>query len=146
MAAPPRPEFLAARVRFAGLVHCYAPTAAPWLAVWLPPQVEAEVDHAFAYAPSLGLALDEAARETLMARVRRLSPAVTERECAPLPPRHARAEAELARAGLARLACGGLRARYAVLTWAPKPDNPAPGCQSCSLHAGCPRLSSKNSG
>ena len=140
MAEIQRPEVLAARVRFAGLVRCYAPTAAPWLAVWLPSQVETEVDRALADAPSLGLALDEAARETLMARVRRLAPDVAGRECAPLPPRHAHAEAELARAGLVRLACGSLRARYAVLTWAPRPGRTAPNCSDCMLSVRCPKL------
>lgn len=132
------PAAVAARARFAGLVRCFAPASAPWLALWLPSQVAEEVDTAMLTSPSLGLALDHAAQQTLMSRLRRFAPGVAQNGCAPLPAPHAGADAELAAAGLARTAGGGLPLRYSVLTWSPA--SPKQGCASCMLQKGCPHL------
>lgn len=135
------PQVLAAKFRYSGMLRRHATHAAPWLAVWLPAEVDAEVDRAMRDRPSLGLALDKAAQEVLKAEIRRYAPQVADMKCAPLPARHAGAEAELAAAGLRRLPSGTLAVRYGVLTWQGRVDarGRAIGCVQCMLAKDCPR-------
>ncbi|EGJ51135.1 hypothetical protein [Desulfocurvibacter africanus] len=110
----------------------------PILALWLPAEIEAEVERTLSEAPALGLLLHRLAARLVMAALADLRPDLAERSCAPLP----EIDPTLARALLLNgLATddGHLARRYAVLTF----DNHGSlsshqdGCAGCSLRAGC---------
>ncbi|EMG39022.1 hypothetical protein PCS_00664 [Desulfocurvibacter africanus PCS] len=110
----------------------------PILVLWLPAEIEAEVERTLSDEPALGLLLHRLAARLVMAALAGLRPDLAERQCAPLP----EIDPTLARALLLRgLAThdGRLARRYAVLTF----DNHGSlsshqdGCAGCSLRTGC---------
>jgi len=106
------------------------------LALWLPVEVEVEVDQAQTCGPALGLLLHRLASRLLMAAIAQLKPELAAHGCAPLPAMTPELVQALAALGLATAQGLPIR-RYALFT----PDShavPATGCAACSLRAGCP--------
>lgn len=111
----------------------------PVLALWLPAEVEVEIERSLREEPALGLLLHRLAARLVMAALAGLRPDLAERRCAPLP----EIDPALARAlTLHDLAAedGHLTRRYAVLTFEHhgSPRAHRDGCAGCSLRAGCP--------
>lgn len=106
------------------------------LAIWLPYEVEAEVDLAMSRQPSLGLLLHRLAARLVMAALAGLEPELADRGCAPLAQPGPETASDLAAHGLTDQS-GRLVRRYAVLTAIPL-DSGASGCSTCGLRAGCP--------
>lgn len=111
----------------------------PILAVWLPAEVEVEIEHSLREEPALGLLMHRLAARLVMAALAGLRPDLAERRCAPLPAVDPKLARTLALHDLAT-ENGRLARRYAVLTFehgAPLRAN-RDGCAGCSLRAGCP--------
>lgn len=107
------------------------------LAVWLPEEVENEVDSLFDESPSQGFMINNLAQYMCMATIAELLPMVEQAGCAPSPePTLALAKA-LKEAGLG---CNFGEAllperRYATVTHYPFKG----GCEVCSLKDNCPK-------
>lgn len=111
----------------------------PLLAVWLPAEVEAEVERTLIEEPALGLLLHRLAARLVMTALAGLRPDLAERHCAPLPAIDRALARSLSLQGLTADA-GHLARSYAVLTYDTRGTFPASrtGCEGCSLRAGCP--------
>ena len=103
--------------------------------VWLPEEVEAEVDAAWSVSPSRSLLLHYLADRCCRRLVLALVPEIETFGCAPVPPMTAELRAGLMEFGLVPLKSGMLPRRYAVLT----PLAPGSGCDLCALCGDCPR-------
>ena len=107
-----------------------------WLAVWLPEEVEHEVDQAWALAPSRGFLCNALAQFLCMSAINERLPAVADAGCAPAPEPALALKLGLAEAGLeVENDTGLLKRRYAVVTWFPFRG----GCEVCSLRENCPK-------
>jgi hypothetical protein len=111
----------------------------PILVLWLPAEIEAEVERTLSEEPALGLLLHRLAARLVMAALADLRPDLAERSCAPLPEIDPTLARVLSLHGLAA-DDGHLARRYAVLTFDNHGSFPTrrDGCASCSLRAGCP--------
>lgn len=106
-----------------------------WLAVWLPEEVEREVDETWAKSPSEGFLLNNLAQFLCMTVVAGFLPQVEDGGCAPQPvPDMALANA-LGKEGLELDGACRPGRRYAVLTYHPFRG----GCEVCNLNAECPK-------
>lgn len=103
------------------------------LAIWLPAEIEAEIDSAWEKSPSEGFMLNNLAQYLCMAAVAELVPQTIDIGCAPTPRMSKDMEAAAANCGAT---LDGKLARYAVLTWFPFRG----GCEICALSNGCPRM------
>lgn len=105
-----------------------------WVAVWLPENVEQEIDQAWAESPSRGYFLNCLAQYLCMASIEALLPQTVAGGCAPAP----RPDKHL-RQGLVALGAadeeGKISRRYAVVTYYPF----AGGCEACALSDSCPK-------
>ena len=107
------------------------------LAVWLPQEVENEVDELFDKSPSQGFMINNLAQYLCMSAVGGLLPQVAGSGCAPSPePGQALVQA-LSEAGLpCHLGTSLLpERRYATVTWYPFKG----GCEVCALQDNCPK-------
>lgn len=107
------------------------------LAVWLPQEVENEVDELFDQSPSQGFMINNLAQYLCMAAVAELLPQVAGSGCAPSPEPGQSLVDALTRAGLpCRLGASILpERRYSTITWRPFRG----GCEVCSLQDNCPK-------
>lgn len=107
------------------------------LAVWLPEEVENEVDNLFDESPSQGFMINNLAQYMCMSAIAELLPMVEQGGCAPSPePTLALANA-LREAGLSCKLGDALlpERRYATVTHYPFKG----GCEVCSLKDNCPK-------
>lgn len=107
------------------------------LAVWLPEEVEREVDELFDRSPSQGFMINNLAQYICMAAIAEMLPAVAQGNCAPSPePGLALTEA-LEEAGLPCRPGATILPdrRYATITWYPFRG----GCEVCSMQDNCPK-------
>lgn len=107
------------------------------LAVWLPEEVENEVDNLFDESPSQGFMINNLAQYMCMSAIAELLPMVEQGGCAPSPePTLALANA-LRKAGLPCNLGDALlpERRYATVTHYPFKG----GCEVCSLKDNCPK-------
>lgn len=111
--------------------------ASSWLAVWLPEEVEAAVDEAWAQSPSEGFLINSLAQYLCMTGVQELLPQVEAGGCAPSPRPTPELRAALAEQGLPYKSGDSslLERRYAVLTYFPFRG----GCEVCHLRPVCPK-------
>lgn len=109
-----------------------------WLAIWLPEDVESEIDKAWQESPGLGFLLNSLAQYLCMATVGELLPQIAELGCAPAPAADEIPGESLLKIGIGIPGEPGQRTlrRYAILTRYPFQG----GCEICSLRQGCPKL------
>lgn len=107
-----------------------------WLGVWLPEEVEMEVDKLWGESPSQGYLANALAQFLCMSAVREKLPQTADSACAPAPEPVLALKEGLAKAGLETDAQSGfLKRRYAIVTWHPFRG----GCEVCSLRENCPK-------
>lgn len=107
-----------------------------YLAVWLPEDVEQEVDAAWEHSATDGFMVNNLAQFLCMTAVEELLPQVADGGCAPSPRPTDALRAALASQGLAyREHSTVLSLRYAVVTHYPFRG----GCEICHLQAQCPK-------
>lgn len=107
-----------------------------YLAVWLPEEVEVEVDEAWGKSASDGFMINNLAQFMCMSTVQAILPQVEDAGCAPSPRPTEALRAVLADLGLEYKAGGKmLDRRYAVVTHFPFRG----GCEICHLQSECPK-------
>lgn len=110
--------------------------AISYLAVWLPEEVEQQVDAAWEKSPSDGWQVNNLAQFLCMAAVRELLPQVEDAGCAPAPRPSETLRAALGDLGLHyREGAAVLDRRFAVVTHYPFRG----GCEICHLQGQCPK-------
>ena len=110
--------------------------AISYLAVWLPEDVEQQVDAAWEKSPSDGWQDNNLAQFLCMAAVRELLPQVEDAGCAPAPRPTEALKAALAELGLHyKEGAATLDRRFAVVTHFPFKG----GCEICHLQGQCPK-------
>lgn len=114
-----------------------------WLAIWLPEEVESEVDKAWQESPGQGFLANSLAQYLCMASVGELLPQTVELGCAPTPSPDEIPGESLVEIGMGLAGVPGQRTlrRYGILT--PYPFQG--GCEICSLRQGCPKLGQRQS-
>lgn len=112
-----------------------------WLAIWLPEEVEAEVDKAWQASPGQGFLLNSLAQYLCMATVAEVMPQIAELGCAPTPPPNEIPADSLLEIGMGIPGEPGQRTlrRYGILTCYPFQG----GCEICSMRQGCPKLTQR---
>lgn len=107
-----------------------------YLAIWLPGEVEVEVDEAWGKSASDGFMINNLAQFMCMSAVQTILPQVEDAGCAPSPRPTEALRTALADLGLEYKPGGTLLARrYAVVTHFPFRG----GCEICHLQAQCPK-------
>ena len=108
-----------------------------WLAIWLPEEVENEVDEAWAQSPGEGYLINALAQYMCMSAVYELLPQIADRGCAPAPKPHQDLKSALSGIGLGQSDRDDLSIsrRYAIVTYYPFRG----GCEICSLQENCPK-------
>lgn len=106
-----------------------------WLAVWLPEEVEREVDELYDELPAQGFLLNNLAAYMCVSAVSQLIPQVAEGGCAPAPARTPELSRALREAGVLDGDGGGER-RYAIITSHPFKG----GCEICATRQACPKF------
>lgn len=108
----------------------------PYLAVWLPEEVERTIDETWDKTPSLGFLANSLAQYMCMQAVSDLVPQVETTGCAPAPRPTDTLRRALAGIGLAyREDMPVLERRFAVVTHYPFRG----GCEVCYLQSDCPK-------
>lgn len=112
-----------------------------WLVVWLPGEVEQQVDDAWDESPGTGFMLNSLAQYLCMGVIQRLFPQIAEGGCAPAPKPGENLRQALRDAGLdyRDMTSGALDRRYAVLTFYPFKG----GCEICHMRPACPKGNGK---
>lgn len=112
-----------------------------WLAVWLPKEVETEVDDSWTNSPSQAWLLNALAQFLCMSAIREKIPPIADGGCAPAPDPTLTLKNALVEAGLdVDQDSGILQRKYAIVTWYPFKG----GCEVCSLRENCPKGSGKS--
>lgn len=112
-----------------------------WLALWLPHEVEIEIDEAWRESANKGFMLNNLAQYMCMTAVQDLLPQAANGGCAPSPSRCSRLTTALINAGLpCNEKTGAPQCRYAVITYYPFKG----GCEICSLQSACPKGNGAN--
>lgn len=114
-----------------------------WLAIWLPEEIEREVDKAWEASPSEGFLINSLAQYMCMAAVEQMLPEAAGGGCAPAPEPALALTDALAQLGLLKLNERGkatlgdtaLIRRYAILTYYPFRG----GCEICAMRKDCPK-------
>ncbi len=107
-----------------------------YLAVWLPEEVELEVDEAWGKSASDGFMINNLAQFLCMSAVQMMLPQVEDAGCAPSPRPTEALRAVLSELGLEyRPGASVLSRRYAVVTHFPFRG----GCEICHLQDQCPK-------
>lgn len=108
-----------------------------WLAIWLPEEVESEVDEAWRKSPGEGYLINSLAQYLCMAAVNSLLPQIVDAGCAPCPAPDIKLKQALDEIGLGQPGGEDLSVlrRYAILTHYPFRG----GCEICALQADCPK-------
>jgi hypothetical protein len=109
--------------------------SAEYLAVWLNPRVEEEVDAAWAESPSDAYLYNALAQVMCMSAARGLVPEIEGAGCAPAPRPTKGLRAALRAEGLPYSESDTLSRRYALLTHYPFKG----GCEVCAMRKDCPR-------
>ncbi len=113
-----------------------------YLAVWLDPEVEEEVDRAWDESPSEAYLNNVLAQLLCMSAVNDLVPEVQDAGCAPAPRPTDKLRAALAAEGLPYTESDALSRRYAVLTHYPFKG----GCEICHMQKACPKAQGAGDG
>ncbi len=108
-----------------------------YLAVWLPEEIETEVDAVWSKSASEGFLFNNLAQYLCMATIQELIPEVDSAGCAPSPIVNDDLRKILAEAGLPckNTDSVNLSLRYAVLTYFPFKG----GCEICQMRKQCPK-------
>lgn len=107
-----------------------------WLILWMPEEVEAEIDALWQNAPSAGFLSNQLAQYMCLTAIQDLLPQTVETGCAPLPELTLSLRSALQELELLPENGGTLNRRFAILTHYPFGG----GCKKCALAPDCPKM------
>lgn len=115
-----------------------------WLVLWLPEEVEKNIDDVWDKSPGEGLLFNSLANYLCMTAIQEIMPQILDGGCAPAPHFTRPLREELTKLGLMDINAksDNLNRRFAILTNYPFKG----GCEICSLQEECPKLKGQMDG